>query len=136
MRLSLVLIVIISLQANTLCGRSISVSPAVKQLAAGDTSKKYPIDDPRNPDCPCHKYQKLADEEYKRLQEEEKEKHDRSADKNTYSDVREHKIKQKRTDNGIFKMKRRKTFLYKLKILSRHQGRQRRQHGNSNCSHW
>jgi len=27
----------------------------------------YPINDPRNPDCPCHKYQKLADEEYKQL---------------------------------------------------------------------
>ena len=27
----------------------------------------YPINDPRNPDCPCHKYQKLADEEYKKL---------------------------------------------------------------------
>jgi len=27
----------------------------------------YPINDPRNPNCPCHKYQKLADEEYKKL---------------------------------------------------------------------
>lgn len=27
----------------------------------------YPINDPRNPDCPCHKYQKLADEEFKKL---------------------------------------------------------------------
>jgi hypothetical protein len=25
---------------------------------------KYDINDPRNPKCPCHKYQKLADEEY------------------------------------------------------------------------
>jgi hypothetical protein len=36
-----------------------------------DTTKKavstYDINDPRNPDCPCHKYQKLADEEYARL---------------------------------------------------------------------
>ncbi|HEY1039101.1 MAG TPA: hypothetical protein VGF30_06830 [Bacteroidia bacterium] len=31
----------------------------------GDTTKvKYDINDPRNPDCPCHKYQQLADEEY------------------------------------------------------------------------
>jgi hypothetical protein len=28
---------------------------------------KYDINDPRNPKCPCHKYQKLADEEYKQL---------------------------------------------------------------------
>jgi len=26
---------------------------------------KYDINDPRNPNCPCHKYQKIADEEYK-----------------------------------------------------------------------
>jgi hypothetical protein len=27
----------------------------------------YPLNDPRNPNCPCHKYQKLAEEEYKKL---------------------------------------------------------------------
>lgn len=27
----------------------------------------YPITDPRNPNCPCHKYQKLAEEEFKNL---------------------------------------------------------------------
>ncbi len=27
----------------------------------------FDINDPRNPHCPCHKYQKLADEEYKKL---------------------------------------------------------------------
>lgn len=26
---------------------------------------KYDLNDPRNPDCPCHQHQKLADEEYK-----------------------------------------------------------------------
>ncbi len=26
---------------------------------------KYDLNDPRNPNCPCHKHQKLADEEYK-----------------------------------------------------------------------
>lgn len=37
--------------------------------AATDTTKtkqQYDINDPRNPDCPCHKYQKLAEEEYAR----------------------------------------------------------------------
>jgi hypothetical protein len=28
---------------------------------------KYDINDPRNPLCPCHKYQKLANEEYDKL---------------------------------------------------------------------
>lgn len=27
----------------------------------------YNINDPRNPQCPCHNYQKIADEEYKSL---------------------------------------------------------------------
>ena len=35
------------------------------QLSAQDS--KYDINDPRNPNCPCHKYQKLADEEYKKM---------------------------------------------------------------------
>lgn len=28
---------------------------------------KYDLNDPRNPNCPCHKYQKLADEEFEKL---------------------------------------------------------------------
>ncbi len=28
---------------------------------------EYPINDPRNPKCPCHKYQQQAEEEYKQL---------------------------------------------------------------------
>lgn len=33
------------------------------------SQNSYPINDPRNPNCPCHKYQKLADEEFKKLLE-------------------------------------------------------------------
>ncbi len=34
----------------------------------GDSLKnKYNINDPRNPDCPCHIYQKKAEREYKKL---------------------------------------------------------------------
>src|ERR1051326_720750 len=41
----------------------------------GDSVKgKYDINDPRNPHCPCHQYQKLADEEFARLQHKEKNK--------------------------------------------------------------
>ena len=33
-------------------------------LCYEDSSKKsFDLNDPRNPQCPCHKYQKLADEE-------------------------------------------------------------------------
>ncbi|MFL5764055.1 MAG: hypothetical protein ACJ77K_08950 [Bacteroidia bacterium] len=28
---------------------------------------QYALNDPRNPDCPCHKYQKMADDEYNKL---------------------------------------------------------------------
>lgn len=30
--------------------------------------EQYDINDPRNPNCPCHKYQKMADDEYKQTQ--------------------------------------------------------------------
>ncbi len=30
------------------------------------TKTKYDINDPRNPNCPCHQYQKMADEEYQK----------------------------------------------------------------------
>jgi hypothetical protein len=37
-------------------------------INGGDTSRtSYPINDPRNPNCPCHLYQKIADDEYRQL---------------------------------------------------------------------
>lgn len=30
-------------------------------------SLKYPLNDPRNPKCPCHKYQEKANKEFKRI---------------------------------------------------------------------
>jgi hypothetical protein len=30
-------------------------------------NQQYDINDPRNPNCPCHKLQKLADDEYQRI---------------------------------------------------------------------
>jgi hypothetical protein len=38
-----------------------------EQAIIPDTNK-YDINDPRNPDCPCHKAQKLADDEYRQSQ--------------------------------------------------------------------
>jgi hypothetical protein len=40
---------------------------AQKKAALPDTGK-YDLNDPRNPDCPCHKAQKLADDEYRNSQ--------------------------------------------------------------------
>ncbi len=36
-------------------------------LKSSPDSYRDDINDPRNPNCPCHKYQKLADEEYRKL---------------------------------------------------------------------
>lgn len=39
----------------------------VKANGEDSLKTKYDLNDPRNPNCPCHKYQKQADEEYKTL---------------------------------------------------------------------
>ena len=48
----------------------------IQTLKAGDGDKpkksKFDLNDPRNPDCPCHKYQKIADEEYFKLLKEQR----------------------------------------------------------------
>ncbi|HEY0030856.1 MAG TPA: hypothetical protein VGC65_08880 [Bacteroidia bacterium] len=35
-----------------------------------NNQQEYDINDPRNPDCPCHKYQQMADNAYEQLQNE------------------------------------------------------------------
>src|SRR4051812_26152551 len=37
-------------------------------LMSPSCSAQYALNDPRNPDCPCHKYQKMADDAYKQQQ--------------------------------------------------------------------
>lgn len=61
---------------------------------------KYDLNDPRNPNCPCHKHQKLADEEYRNwLKTRSKE----SGIAISKLDVREDKIKR-RSGFSFFKM--------------------------------
>ena len=44
-----------------------SVLP-LKAIPPKDTTKQqFDLNDPRNPHCPCHKYQKQAEEEYQKL---------------------------------------------------------------------
>ena len=54
----------------------LSLLLCVQISLAGDGDKgkkgKFDLNDPRNPDCPCHKYQKIADEEYFKLLKQEK----------------------------------------------------------------
>lgn len=39
-------------------------------LPKDSARSKYELNDPRNPDCPCHKYQKMAEEEFRKFQME------------------------------------------------------------------
>lgn len=52
--------------------------------AVNDTLKKkqpvYDLNDPRNPNCPCHKYQKLADEEFLKQKKQKNKKRPEGAD--------------------------------------------------------
>ena len=48
----------------------ISLSGVVRCALPPDSLKiKYDKNDPRNPDCPCHSYQKRADKEFRRAGE-------------------------------------------------------------------
>ncbi len=38
-----------------------------ERITKNDSSNIYSIDDPRNPHCPCHEYQKQAEKEYARI---------------------------------------------------------------------
>lgn len=38
----------------------------------GNEKQVFDLNDPRNPDCPCHKYQKMADDEFEQLQKKNK----------------------------------------------------------------
>jgi hypothetical protein len=68
----------------------------------GDSTKgKYPITDPRNPNCPCHKYQAEADKEYARLlRKPGEEEVTRVANANTFGDTR--KVRKVRSAKRSF----------------------------------
>ena len=38
-----------------------------KALGEDSLKNKFDLNDPRNPDCPCHKYQQQADKEYQQF---------------------------------------------------------------------
>ena len=42
----------------------LNASWLVSQQSNVKTNMEYPINDPRNPNCPCHLYQQLANQEY------------------------------------------------------------------------
>lgn len=38
----------------------------------GNDKPVFDLNDPRNPDCPCHKYQKMADDEFEQINKKKK----------------------------------------------------------------
>ena len=48
--------------------RAESRSVGVRNIPADTSKNKYDLNDPRNPNCPCHKYQNLANQEYSNVQ--------------------------------------------------------------------
>jgi hypothetical protein len=62
---------------------------ASKGAGTDSTKNKFSINDPRNPDCPCHKYQKEADKEYAQLlQKSDEHKLNAEATSNTFSNTK------------------------------------------------
>jgi|SRR6218665_1242605 len=48
-------------------GRKIVILLFVLVSQSLSAQSQYDINDPRNPDCPCHKYQQQAEDEYARM---------------------------------------------------------------------
>ena len=106
-----------------------------------DSSKKYfDLNDPRNPNCPCHKYQKLADEEYKKILVREIKKEALRPDKvSGRSFSNEDKISKKHLISyQKFKRKKRNKFFNLLRLVFgiNHWDIWKRNPNPSACYHW
>lgn len=64
----------------------------------GNDKQVFDLNDPRNPDCPCHKYQKMADEEFEQLQK--KNKLDQSNDLAELGDDQNLNLKQRQSKDS------------------------------------
>ena len=66
----------------------------------GNDKQVFDLNDPRNPDCPCHKYQKMADDEFEQLNK--KKKLNQSGDLAKLGDDQNLNPKQRQSkDSGI-----------------------------------
>lgn len=63
-----VLLFLVLSTSNAAATQSIRTIPSDTDEVA---EQEYDINDPRNPNCPCHQYQKQADEEYQRMQQQQ-----------------------------------------------------------------
>lgn len=83
------------------------------------TNKKYELNDPRNPDCPCHKLQKQADDEFATL----------NANRSTSKSI---------GTGNKFKRRKKNVFIYKLEkhFLNTQTSFWKCNRHTSDCFHW
>ncbi|MFO0356336.1 MAG: hypothetical protein ACK50A_05230 [Sphingobacteriaceae bacterium] len=85
------------------------LTPFQTLYSNGDSLKTYPLNDPRNPNCPCHQYQKLADEEYKRMLGEQQIQVANNVIQTTQSNVTSSSAaSSSKNSHGSHKLKRKK----------------------------
>jgi hypothetical protein len=85
------------------------------------------LNDPRNPDCPCHKYQKQAEDEYRKYLKEEEKK---TAEKKSLIEKKDNLMKE----NFSARHKRKGIFFRKHKIGGRKHGREKKQRKSWLCT--
>lgn len=101
---------------------------------------RFDMNDPRNPNCPCHKYQKLADEEYRKLLGKEiksdRENHKNNfnnslaggSDLNSTNKTGSKKFRSLKWGHGFFDHKKKKS--------SKRRKTRRLRRGNTSCYHF
>lgn len=128
-------------------------------FAQENNGTQYDINDPRNPNCPCHKYQKAADEEYQRELNKQKafvqvakagtstvNVIDASADiVNRDKEIKEHNEIEELEVESKEELKTKKTTTHRIKHkrvkASKHKSPKKKKFkfgkkDNSRCTHW
>ncbi|MBA3665031.1 MAG: hypothetical protein H0W61_12595 [Bacteroidetes bacterium] len=118
-------------------------------VAAGEDSLKnnFDINDPRNPHCPCHKHQELADKEYKELLDLNKKKlnlndihvSENNTDIAVNSSIKENNITKTKNGSGRKYKSKKKTNRHPKwrKILDGiHWNSLNRRLSTDACTHW
>ena len=128
-------------------------------IAQENNGTQYDINDPRNPNCPCHKYQQTADEEYQRELNKQKAYVqvakagsstvniiDASADiVNREKEIKEHNEIEEPEIESKGELKTKKTATHRIKHKrvksTKHQAPKKKKFkfgkkDNSRCTHW
>jgi hypothetical protein len=103
---------------------------------------EYPLDDPRNPNCPCHVYQKIADAEWKKIHTESQKSQKGSSSGISNTTNADHVKKSSYSGSGIIygKRKHRNTsrFFFKVnrKFLRIFHAKKKVKSSHSVCYRW